>query len=317
VIRKATYLIVLLAVTTVAFLVNSTYYSKELEKLFFTLLALSVVYLVLNILIGEMVSGRIKDSKARYSFKKTIFIISIASIALAVVLIWVEDSTALLVSYGLIGAGLAIALQDVFKNFAGGIIILTSAIYRVGDRIDIQSTMGDVIDVGIMYTTLLEIRKWVNGDQATGRLVSVPNGVVISTPVVNFTRDHSYLWDEIMIPVTYDSDWRRAGESFKAIVRKETELFQEGAQGDIDRIEEKYYIPSQDIEPNMYVVPTDNWIALHLRYVVPVRQRRIVRDRINRLIIDEVEKSEAVRIASESIDISSFPLIRYSGEEPR
>lgn len=316
-IRKATYLIVLLVATTVAFLVNSTYYSKGLEKLFFTLLVLSIIYLVFNILIEEMVSSRIRDSKARYSFKKTIFIVSIASVALVVVLIWVEDSTALLVSYGLIGAGLAIALQDVFKNFAGGIIILTSAVYRVGDRIEIQSTMGDVIDIGIMYTTLLEIRQWVNGDQATGRLISVPNGVVISTPVFNFTRDHRYLWDEIMIPVTYDSDWRHARDSFKAIVQKETELFHEGAQIDIDRIGEKYYIPSQDIESNIYVVPTDNWIALHLRYVVPVRQRRIVRDRINRLIIEEAEKNEGIRIASESLDISSLPLIRYSSEEPR
>jgi small-conductance mechanosensitive channel len=185
----------------------------------------------------------------------------------------------------------------------------------VGDRVEIQNQMGDVIDIGIMYTTLLEIRQWVNGDQATGRLVSIPNGMVITGSTYNFTRDHRYLWDEIMIPVTYDSDWRLAKEAFLKILHAQTSSFQEGAQGDIDRIGEKYYLPAQDIEPNIYIVPTDNWIALHLRYVVPVRERRLVRDKINREVIEFIERVGGIKVASESIDISDFPVLRFRKDE--
>jgi small-conductance mechanosensitive channel len=180
--------------------------------------------------------------------------------------------------------------------------------------VEIQNQMGDVIDIGIMYTTLLEIRQWVNGDQATGRLVSIPNGMVITGSTYNFTRDHRYLWDEIMMPITYDSDWKLAKETFLNILRSQTEIYQEGAQGDIDRIGEKYYLPSQDIEPNIYIVPTDNWIALHLRYVVPVRERRLVRDKINREIIEVIQRLGDVKVASETFDITSFPVVRF-GED--
>lgn len=314
-IRKITYLILLIASTGVVYLVDDNYPNLHLWNVFLTLLALTIIYLVLNIIIGEGISGRIKDAKAKYSLRKTITILSIASAALVLAVIWIEDSTALVVSYGIIGAGVAISLQDVFKNFAGGLIILTSGVYRVGDRVEIQNQMGDVIDIGIMYTTLLEIRQWVNGDQATGRLVSIPNGMVITGSTYNFTRDHRYLWDEIMIPVTYDSDWRLAKEAFLKILHAQTSSFQEGAQGDIDRIGEKYYLPAQDIEPNIYIVPTDNWIALHLRYVVPVRERRLVRDKINREVIEFIERVGGIKVASESIDISDFPVLRFRKDE--
>jgi small-conductance mechanosensitive channel len=315
VIRKITYLILLIASTGVVYLIHDNYPDLPLWNVFLTLLALTVIYLVLNIIIGEGVSGRIKDAKAKYSLRKTITILSIASALLVLAIIWIEDSTALVVSYGIIGAGIAISLQDVFKNFAGGLIILTSGVYRVGDRVEIQNQMGDVIDIGIMYTTLLEIRQWVNGDQATGRLASIPNGMVITGSTYNFTRDHRYLWDEILIPVTYDSDWRLAKEAFLKILHAQTSSFQEGAQMDIDRIGEKYYLPAQDIEPNIYIVPTDNWIALHLRYVAPVRERRLVRDKINREIIEFIERVGGIRVASESIDISDFPVLRFRKDE--
>jgi small-conductance mechanosensitive channel len=315
VIRKIVYLILLIVSTVVVYLVDDNYPNLHLWKLFLTLLALTIILLVLNILIVEGVSGRIKDAKTKYSLRKTITILSIASAILILVVIWVEDSTALVVSYGIIGAGVAIALQDVFKNFAGGLIILTSGVYRVGDRVEIQNQMGDVIDIGIMYTTLLEIRQWVNGDQATGRLVSVPNGMVINGSTYNFTRDHRYLWDEMMIPLTYDSDWKLAKEAFLKILRSQTDGFQEGAQEDIDRIGEKYYLPSQDIEPNIYIVPTDNWIALHLRYVVPVRERRLVRDNINRELLEVIQRLDYVKVASETFDITNFPVVRFGKDE--
>lgn len=104
---------------------------------------------------------------------KALSVLSIVFIIVFILQIWVTDTSSLLVSYGIIGAGLAFALQDVFKNFVGGILIIVSGYYRVGDRITIDDKSGDVMDIGILNTTLMEIRGWVGGDQPSGRLLMI------------------------------------------------------------------------------------------------------------------------------------------------
>jgi small-conductance mechanosensitive channel len=211
--------------------------------------------------------------------------------------IWVKDPQSLVVFFGIIGAGIAIALQDVVKNFAGSIIILLTGVYTVGDRIQIEEITGDVIDIGMMQTTLLELRGWVEGDQATGRLTIIPNGKILTNPVNNFTKDHSFMWDEIEIPVTYTTDWRKAIEILNTIARLETKDITSIAEKEISQIGERYYLPMRDIEPAVYATITDNWVNLSLRYVTYVRERRIMRARLNRMILDAFSK-EKIEISS-------------------
>ena len=97
----------------------------------------------------------------KYSFRKTISIINILVFLFAFVAIWIEQTETILISYGLIGAGIAVSLQDVFKNFAGGITIFSSGLFRVGDRIEINGKTGDVIDIGVLYTSIMEIGEWI------------------------------------------------------------------------------------------------------------------------------------------------------------
>jgi len=160
-----------------------------------------------------------KQAKMRYSFKKTISILYILVFLFALVAIWIEQTETLLISYGLIGAGIAVSLQDVFKNFAGGITIFLIGLYRVGDRVEINGKIGDVIDIGVLYTTIMEIGEWVDGNQATGRLTIIPNSNVLTNIVNNFTKDHNFIWDEISLPITYDSDWTDAHSKFLDIVK--------------------------------------------------------------------------------------------------
>jgi small-conductance mechanosensitive channel len=268
----------------------------SLQKLFTTLLAITVIYLIFMVLDG-IFRRRITDDRTKYTTTKVLFVIEIFLMFIVVAVIWVKDPQNLVVFFGIVGAGIAIALQDVFKNFAGSVIILLTGAYSVGDRIQIENITGDVIDIGMMQTTLLELRGWVEGDQATGRLTIVPNGKVISSPVNNFTKDHSFLWDEIEIPVTYSSDWRRAIEILDEISHRETATATSIAQEEISRIGERYYLPRRDIEPAVYVTITDNWVNLSLRYVTYVKERRVMRARLNRMILDA--------FSDENIEISS------------
>ena len=175
---------------------------EHLYQVSLTLWTIAIVYLFVSVLAWEFALKQIEDKLTRYSLNKVINILSALLVILVVIRIWVPDPQSLVVLYGIIGAGVAISLQDVIRNFAGGIMIMTGNLYRVGDRIEIGNETGDVMDVGIMYTTLMELRGWIDGDQPTGRLTMVPNGRIISNEVHNYTQDHSFLWDEIKIPVT-------------------------------------------------------------------------------------------------------------------
>ena len=284
------------------------YPNPNLEKAFYTFLALAIIYFVFKILLEQTILRTVKDAKTRYSIRKALSTVYVLVFMLVLIRIWVEDSQALLVSYGLIGAGIAIALQDFFKNFVGGILIFSTGIYRVGDRIEIDSKFGDVIDIGLMYTTLLEIRGWVEGDQATGRLTIMPNGRVISGVIHNYTKDHSFIWDELELPITYESDWKYAIERFSKVVETETAELTKHAEKDLANIMARYYLPKRGVEPSVFVTLTDNWINLSVRYISLVRDRRPLRDRLYRHIMEEVNASGGrIKIASETIGITEFP----------
>lgn len=275
-------------------------------NLFLTALVITVSYLVFSVFVGMIVIRRIQDMKTRYTAMKTVSLLTIVFIIVLGLRIWVVEPAALLVTYGIIGAGIAFALQDVFKNIVGGILIIVSGHYRVGERIAIDDRIGDVMDIGVLNTTMLEIRGWVHGDQPSGRLLAIPNGLVLNHSFINYTRDHSFLWDEISIPLTYESDWRRAREIILSILTEETEAMTEQAEAEIERIGQRYYLPRKVVEPSVYVGLTDNWVTLDARYVTDTRTRRLLRSRLSERILSAIEKEEKITIASETMTVTSI-----------
>lgn len=308
--KKLIYLLTLNILSVSFWLANFKYSNEYFQRGFYTFLALASTYLVFKIIFEEIFIKQIKESKTRYSFRKTVSIIYLVIVIAFIFRIWVETTQTLLVSYGLIAAGMAIALQDLFKNFVGGIIVFLTGIYRVGDRIEVDSKNGDVMDIGILYTTLMETREWIDGDQATGRLKIIPNGIVLSGIINNYTKDHNFIWDELSIPITYDSDWKKAINRILQIVNKETKSMTVKAEKEISQIEEKYYLSKKVIEPGIYLTLTDNWIMFSIRYITEVRDRRLLRHKLSEIILDEIQKSEKIRIASSSLDIVGMPELK-------
>jgi small-conductance mechanosensitive channel len=286
----------------------ATYVTNEtnIQNLFLTSLVLLISYLIFSVIIGLFLIKRIQDLKTRYTATKVVSILSIVFIVVLCLRIWVIDTSALIVSLGIIGAALAFVLQDILKNFVGGILIIVSGYYRIGDRISIDEKFGDVMDIGLMNTILMEIRGWVGGDQPSGRLIVVPNGVVLSHSFINYTRDHSFVWDEISIPLTYESDWRRAKEIVLSILKKETEALTKQAEVEIEEIGERYYLPKKVVEPSVYISLTDNWITLDARYVTDARTRRILRSRLSELILSAIEEEEGITISSETLTVTTI-----------
>lgn len=217
--------------------------------------------------------------------------------------IWVENTETLLLSYGLISAAVALALQDIFKDLIGGFVLLGSGNYRVGDRIEVEGVVGDVAKISLLYTTVLEIRNWVDGDQPTGRLTLVPNGKVARAVVHNYTKDHEFIWDEIVIPITYTSDWQDAIKRIKVILAKTQTQISKKAEKQIENLSKHYYIENSVIEPNVFIKLTDNWIELHIRYITDTTVRRTSHSEISMEILKEIQNSKGITIASETMQI--------------
>ena len=285
-----------------------------MEKSGYTAVALTVVYFIFEVLFEDLISNRIRDAKTRYSLRKVISGLSIAIFIIITISIWIVETQNILITIGLLGAAIAFALQDIFKNFMGGVIIFVNGIYRVGDRVQIDQLFGDVIDISIFYTTLMETRGWVGGDQATGRLTTVPNGGILTGTVKNYTKDFDFMWDELTLPITYGSDWKNAADKILSIVRKETAPVAENAKKTMERIEGKYYFTQRSLEPAIYITLTDNWITFAIRYVTEVRTRRAMHDHLSRLVLEEIEKSENIKIASSTINITEFPQVHIKKE---
>jgi small-conductance mechanosensitive channel len=305
--KKIIVLCLLITISALFWLANFKYPDLYLRRGFYTFLALTIFYFVSRLVFEEIVAKRIKEPKTRYSFRKTVSILYLVAFVVILIRVWVENTQTLIVSYGLIAAGLAVALQDFFKNFVGGIIIFVNGTYRVGDRIEVNSKYGDVIDIGILYTTLMEMKEWVAGDQATGRLSIIPNGYVLSTTVNNYTKDNDFIWDEITIPITYDSDWNEAIIKIRNIVKKETENIAGLAEKVVSELGEKYYLFKRTVEPEIFLTLTDNWITFNIRFISDVRERRWLHNKLSQVILNEIKKSEKIKIASTTLEITAFP----------
>jgi len=305
----------LILVSIIVWFVDYNYTNPYLLKATYTLIALTAIYFFFEVLFEDLVNNRVKDSKTRYSLRKIISILSVAVFFLVAISIWIIETQNILIALGLLGAAIAFAMQDIFKNFIGGVMIYLNGIYRVGDRIEINQKFGDVIDISVFYTTLMETREWISGDQVTGRLTTVPNGSVLASTVQNYTKDFNFMWDELTIPITYESDWREASAKILDIVKKETSQVGENAKRTMEKIEGKYYFTQRSLEPAIFITLTDNWITFGIRYVTEVRTRRILHDLLSRTILTEIEKSKKIKIASTTLNITEFPTISVKSEK--
>lgn len=275
-----------------------------LKKVFYSALLLTVLIVLFKLVLQTLIDRTVKDSRSLYSARKANNIILYVVALGAIINIWVEETETLLVSFGLVAAGVAIALQDFIKNFAGGLSIIANSLFRVGDRVEMDGKKGDVVDIGILYTTLAEVDEWVWGDSPTGRLSMVPNGVVLTDTVNNYTKDNTFLWDEIMIPLTYDSDWRGAREKVLALVLENTKDTSELARTQLSKAEGKYFFPAWALEPSVFVRLTDNWMQLEARFVTEVRERRRTKSALTDRIVSLLAEMEDVHLASETMTIT-------------
>ena len=169
-----------------------------------------LIVMVLVRLTQRTAARYIADSSSSYRVRKALSIVGYVGAVVAVASVFSDRLGQLTVVFGVAGAGIAFALQEVIASVAGWIAISFGNFYKISDRVQLGGIKGDVIDIGILRTTLAEVGVWVDGDLYNGRMVRVANSFVFKEPVFNYTADFPFLWDEIRLPVRYGSDHREA-----------------------------------------------------------------------------------------------------------
>ena len=241
------------------------------------LIATVAIVVVLGLIRWAWISvtnRRTDDPQIRYRWRKAAtYSLSIIGLIL-VGRVWLEGIQSLVTYLGLVSAGIAIALRDPIVNWFGWIFIGWRRPFTVGDRIQIGPLSGDVIDIGVSTFSVLEVGAHDLGEQITGRIVHVPNGKIFLEPLTNVTQGFNYVWNEIPITVTFESDWRKAKKILDGILRERLESVTEEAARYIRDASRKFLIPSANVHPVVYTRIVPDGIEFSLRYVCEARARR-------------------------------------------
>lgn len=293
---------------------------------------LVVVAFTLLILFGAVklaqrsLSRYVKDVDTRYRARKFVTFLGYLATLTMISIVFSDKLGGFTVAFGVAGAGIAFALQEVIASVAGWVAISVGSFYSPGDRIQLGGIRGDVIDVSILRTTLMEVGEWVAADLYTGRVVRVANSFVFKEPVFNYSGDFPFLWDEIVLPVKYGSDWKLAREMLRGLVSEVLVGYAAEVKDSWLTMVRQYRVEDANVEPMITLRATDNWIEFTVRYVVNYRKRRWMKDHLFTRILEEVDKSgNRIRLASttfevvpgSSLDVHLSGVESVLGDKPR
>lgn len=246
------------------------------EKLATSLVIAGLFWLV-RLFLVRLVNRSASDSITKYRLRQVATYITTGLATLLVFVVWLPAFGSIGVVLGVASAGFAIALRDPIANVAGWAFIVWRRPFQVGDRIEVGGHAGDVVDLRIFQFTLLEIGNWVDADQSTGRLVHLPNSLALSTSLANYTRSFAYIWDEIPVVITFESDWEKCKPLLQEIVVRHSQHLSAEAEKGIREASQRFMIFYNHLTPIVYTDVVDIGVRLTLRYLVEPRRRRTVR----------------------------------------
>lgn len=287
-------------------------FDPTVGKLATILIGIIIIWLVIKAVQRNFIS-KLKDSNNRYKTKK---ISTFAGYLFSVILIAIVYSIKLggfTIALGVAGAGIAFALQEVIASFAGWLAILFGGFYKTGDRVQLGGIKGDVMDIGVLRTTVMEIGQWVDGDLYNGRIVLIANSFIFKEPVFNYSGDFPFLWDEIKIPIQYGSNYEKAKLLFIEIAKKTVGDLTNVSQEKWHTLQKEFLLENAQTEPMVTLIANDNWVEFTLRYVVNFRKRRITKSELFTQILTEVEKTNGeIKFASATFHIVEAPELKIN-----
>lgn len=298
---------------------------QTVHKLVLSVVAFAVVFGVraLIVTVVRLVTQAHRQERVVFWTRQATGLLTAVLLTMTLLSIWFSSAERLGTFAGLIGAGLAFALQKVVTAFAGYLVILRGKTFTVGDRITMGGVRGDVISLGFLQTRIMEMGEpssaqvdsnpsWVHARQYTGRVVLVTNDKVFEEPIYNYTREFPFIWEELRIPVTYQAD-RVAAERIllEAAAHATRDLTNVGVEVKVE-MERKYFIDLSALTPRVFWTLSDNWLELNLRFISRPHGARDIKDEISREVLARFDEQQ-IGIASATYDVVGFPPVRVEG----
>ena len=278
-------------------------YDPTIAKLATVFIGIVVIWLVVKF-IQKKLFTKINDLDNRYKAKKFGSFVGYFLTVLFISIIYSNKLSGLTMALGVAGAGIAFALQEVIASFAGWLAIMFGDFYKTGDRVQLGGIKGDVMDIGVLRTTIMETGQWVDGDLYNGRIVLIANSYIFKEPVFNYSGDFPFLWDEIKIPIQYGSNYDKAKQIINNIgVEVAGDLSKESREK-WTSLQKKYLLEDSQTEPMVSLIANDNWVEFTLRYVVKYNKRRATKTELFTKILNQIEATKGeIKFASATFQI--------------
>ncbi len=263
----------------------------------FRSLVIIILLLLLNKLIKYIIFIKTKDVQSRYRLMKSQDYFAFLIGFVLIIPIWINEFKSMATFFGLMSAGLAIALREPVSDLASWFFIVWRKPFVVGDRIQIGQYAGDVIDIRIFQFTLIEIGNWVDADQSTGRIIHLPNSSVFRDALANYSTGFNYIWHEIHVLITFESDWKRAKEILTEIVNEKSMNISKIVEKKIRETSMRYMIFYKNLTPIVYTSVKDSGVQLSMRFLCDPRRRRGYSEAIWEAILTEFAKHDDIDFA--------------------
>ncbi|CAN5220675.1 mechanosensitive ion channel [soil metagenome] len=281
--------------------------NPSLAKLGLLLASIVILWVVIKLL-QKLLFSKFSDHDKILRANKGSKVAGYFFTLILVLIIYSNSLGGFTVALGVAGAGIAFALQEVIGSFAGWLAIMFGGFYKTGDRVQLGGIKGDVMDIGMLRTTIMEIGQWIDGDLYNGRIVLIANSFVFKEPVFNYSGEFPFLWDEIKIPITYGSNYDKTKIILLEVGRKVAGDLSKTSREKWKHLQHKFILEDSQTDPLVTLVANDNWVEFTLRYIVGYRKRRTTQSELFTAILKEIENTNGeIKFASSTLQIINYP----------
>lgn len=256
-----------------------------------------VVIGLIRRLITKLLHSYIEDVQVYHRYKRITNRTCFTAISIFLILIWLKTGTSLGTFFGLLSAGIAIALKDLLASIAAWLFIIARKPFVIGDRIEIGNVAGDVVDFRIFQFTIMEIGNWVDADQSTGRIIHIPNHKILTENLANYSAGFEHIWNEIEVVITFESDRQKARELLEEILEEHSAKHIHQVDQKLKKASKKYHILYKNLTPIIYTEAVEHGVKMTLRYLCKPRSRRTTVDGIWRDILKRLDHEPSVELA--------------------
>lgn len=226
-----------------------------------------------------------ESAKDKYKYSQYLNLLHVIAITVGLIIIWNSILPNILSFLGLFTAALTVSLKDVIVNIIGGVYILTTSLFSVGDRVILGEMKGDVVAINLSRFTLLEVDNNYNGGQSTGKLVDVPNSLIFSHMLINSTKGFNYIWHEMSISLNKGYKLDTVKRLLYRILEECTPDVDYEINKQIDKVNMEYLIYFNNVKPIVYITIEGDNIIYTMRFLVKPKNVRAVESNINEKLL--------------------------------